>query len=277
MGQNGLTIRLLGDLAVLRDGCPLELPASKKTRALLGYLATTGGPHTREKLCELFWEGPDDPRAQLRWSLTKIRPLVDDARATRLVANRERVTFEARGAEVDLVEIRAALADGVAATSVESLRTAAARFAGELLEGLELPSCYRFHEWCVGEREAVRALHARVLAELCARLVDQPEEALRYARARVTADPLTEAAHIVVIHLLGRLGRGREALEQYEACRRILETELGAHPSGELERARAQIGRPLPAPPRPEADPVPRAFELPPLVGRDVELAAIEE
>jgi DNA-binding SARP family transcriptional activator len=277
MGQRGLAIRLLGDLAVVRDGCPVELPASKKTRALLGYLATVAGPHTREKLCELFWEGPEDPRAQLRWSLTKIRPLIDDARSMRLVASRERVAFEARGAEVDLVEIRAALADGVAATSTDSLRTAAARFGGELLEALELPACYRFHEWCVAEREAVRALHARVLAELCARLADQPEEALRYARAWVTADPLTEEAHVVVIRLLGRLGRGREALEQYETCRRILETELGARPSGALERARVEIGRPALPPPGPEGAPVAQARELPPLVGRRVELAAIEE
>jgi DNA-binding SARP family transcriptional activator len=277
MGQKGLTICLLGDLAVMRDGRPLELPASKKTRALLGYLTTTGGPHTREKLCELFWEGPDDPRAQLRWSLTKIRPLIDDRRTTRLVADRDRVAFEARGAEVDLVEIRAAVAGGVAATSTESLQTAAARFRGELLEALELPSCYRFHEWCVGEREAVRALHARVLTELCARLVDQPEEALRCARARVTADPLTEAAHVAVIRILGRLGRGREALEQYETCRRILETELGAHPSGELERARVEIGRPASPPPSPPDAPVARVRERLPLVGRLAELAAIEE
>src|SRR5262249_44527959 len=186
----------------------------------------------------------------------------------------------ARGAEVDLVEIRSALAGGVAATSTESLKAAAARFGGELLEALELPSCYRFHEWCVAEREAVRALHARVLAELSARLADQPgqpEEAWRYARAGVPADPLTEAAHVVVIHLLGRLGRGREALEQYEACRRILETELGAHPSGELERARAEIGRPALPPPGPEGPPGAQAPELLPLVGRRAGLAAIDQ
>ena len=29
----------MGDLAVLRDGQPLPLPASRKTRALCGYLA----------------------------------------------------------------------------------------------------------------------------------------------------------------------------------------------------------------------------------------------
>ena len=68
MGQKGLAIRLLGDLAVLRDGDPLELPASKKTRALLGYLATIGGPHTREKLCELYSpQVPDRARGSGVW------------------------------------------------------------------------------------------------------------------------------------------------------------------------------------------------------------------
>ena len=33
-----LAIRVLGELAVLRDGKPLALPPSRKTRALLGYL-----------------------------------------------------------------------------------------------------------------------------------------------------------------------------------------------------------------------------------------------
>ena len=36
-----------------------------------------GGSHRRERLCALLWEGPDDPRAQLRWSLSKLRPLLD--------------------------------------------------------------------------------------------------------------------------------------------------------------------------------------------------------
>ena len=73
-GQKALTIRLLGELAVVRGGEALELPASKKARALLGYLVATGRSHMRERLCELLWDGPDDPRAQLRWSLWKLRP-----------------------------------------------------------------------------------------------------------------------------------------------------------------------------------------------------------
>ena len=49
-----LEIRLLGELTVLRDGRAVELPASKKTRALLGYLVATGKPQLRERFCELL-------------------------------------------------------------------------------------------------------------------------------------------------------------------------------------------------------------------------------
>src|SRR6478752_4844785 len=93
LGDKGLQIRVLGDIAVVRGGRAVPLPASKKTRALLGYLVATGTPHLRERLCELLWDGPDDPRAALRWSLSKLRPLVDEARTPRLEADRERVAF----------------------------------------------------------------------------------------------------------------------------------------------------------------------------------------
>src|SRR5690349_20912281 len=68
-----LEVRVLGELAVLSQGRPVELPASRKTRALLAYLVLTGRSHLRTTLCELLWPGPDDPRAALRWSLSKLR------------------------------------------------------------------------------------------------------------------------------------------------------------------------------------------------------------
>jgi hypothetical protein len=39
-----LEIRLLGELEVERDGQAVPLPASKKSRALLAYLAATARP-----------------------------------------------------------------------------------------------------------------------------------------------------------------------------------------------------------------------------------------
>src|SRR5580765_6527614 len=89
-----LRIRLLGDLQVCAaDGKLVHLPASKKTRALLVYLMATAEPHRRERLCDLLWEGPSDPRAELRWSLNRIRAVVNEPRAIRLRATRELVAF----------------------------------------------------------------------------------------------------------------------------------------------------------------------------------------
>ena len=72
-----LQVRVLGSFAVLRDQTRLPLPRSKKTRALLAYLAVTDRAHSRDRLCAMFWPVPDDPRAALRWSLSRLRPLVD--------------------------------------------------------------------------------------------------------------------------------------------------------------------------------------------------------
>jgi predicted ATPase/DNA-binding SARP family transcriptional activator len=240
-----LAIRVLGELEIVRGGKTQPLPASKKTRALLGYLVVVRGrPQPRQRLCELFWDGPEDPRAGLRWSLTKIRPLVDDGKTTRLVADRDRVAFELEGATLDLEAAREPQGS-LASDSLEKLRTRAALYRGELLEGLDLPECYRYHEWCVGEREAARRWRGTLLGVLVERLAGEPEphEALSYARERVAIDPLAEAAHIAVMQLLAKLGRPREALKQYESCRRILEAQLGRGPSRELEVARAALGQ----------------------------------
>jgi len=104
-----IRIRTLGELAIERDGEPLKLPASKRTRSLIGYLLLTSRPHRRERLCELFWEIPDDPRGALRWSLSKIRPLVNDDDTERLKADRERVSLKCDDLIVDLRRIADAL------------------------------------------------------------------------------------------------------------------------------------------------------------------------
>jgi DNA-binding SARP family transcriptional activator len=244
--NNEVFVRLVGELKVLRNDVAVALPPSKKTRALLAYLVATRTPQLRQRICDLLWDGPDDPRAALRWSLTKIRPIIDDAKATRLVADRDHVGFEMHGARVDLFEATTHVGADASRATTEGLRAAAAALRGEFLEGVELPDCYRFHEWCTGQRERVRALRLSVITSLVERLDDSPEEALEHARARITIDPLSDVAHAVVVRLLARLGRRAEALAQVDTCKRILERELGGRRSPALEVARLEIGRPVP-------------------------------
>lgn len=236
-----IRICLLGELRVLRCGDPVALPASKRSRALLGYLVSVGRAESRQALCDLLWDGPDDPRAELRWSLSKLRPVVDDAGATRIRADRERVLFDAHHASTDIAEVRSLLDAGISSTTVAALEHAAALLTGEFLDGLELPGCYRFHQWCMVERERHGAQRMKVIAALVERLQGDPGRALAYARALVAADPSSEDAHAQLVRLLVTLGRPRDAQVHCEQAEAMLRREFGVVPGTGLRQAAHQL------------------------------------
>lgn len=157
-----LEIELLGGLAVRRDGAPVPLPASKKTRALLAFLILSGKPQHRDRLCDLFWDGPDDPRGALRSALWKLRPLVNTPGAERLRADRERVGFEPAGARIDYLELVGQVSNGGLPDELLS----AARAAAEqpLLAGLDLPNNAEYQAWLTARRDEAEALRTRLYA-----------------------------------------------------------------------------------------------------------------
>lgn len=211
-------LRLVGPMALLRGGSEIALPASRKTRALLGYLAIAARPVRRERLCEIFWDLPDDPRGSLRWSLSQLRKALGDEAAL-LRADREQVAFDLAGDALDWHRLRAAAAPQADAASL----AAAAGIEGDLLEGLDLPSADIYQSWLVGHREEVR----RWRASLHARLADEqadPEARLGHARAWVDADRHSSAAWQALVAALRETGRDAEAEQQRAiAVRRIEE------------------------------------------------------
>jgi DNA-binding SARP family transcriptional activator len=231
-----LELRFLGDLEVVRDGEAVPLPPSRKTRALLAYLALQPRKFRREHLCDLLWEVPDDPRGSLRWSLSKLRRLVDDKNCQRIAADRSHVSFDPREVDIDVVRLRDIVANGLASTPIGALEQAASRFRGYFLEGVELSNFHEFHAWCVAERELNTQAQTDLLSEIVRRKTDEPESALPYARSLVTVAPYSERARETLIRLLVSLGRPREARQQYELGARMLK-EAGAEPTGVLKRA----------------------------------------
>jgi DNA-binding SARP family transcriptional activator/pimeloyl-ACP methyl ester carboxylesterase len=228
-----LRLQLLGEVEVLRGEERLELPPSKKTRALLAYLAMSGRPHRRERLCELFWNVPDDPRGSLRWSLSKLRGVFDEPGRSRLLADRQTVALDTVGLSVDLLEARQRVAAGVKAASVEDLAQATAAFRGEFLADLDLPDSHGFRAWCAAVREDARKLHVQILTELAERLPAQ--DALPYARDLVSVDSYNEPGWALLIRALVAAGRRPEAEQQHETACRVLK-EVGG-PAGPLIRA----------------------------------------
>ncbi len=275
--MGGLELNFLGELRVVRNGDPQALPPSKKTRALLAYLALQPRPFRREHLCELLWEVPDDPRGSLRWSLSKLRRLVDEDGRPRIVADRASVAFDAGDVAIDSLALTRLARDGLADASLDTLEQAAARFRGELLEGLDLSGFGNFHAWCMAERQQVAQARSALLAALIERLTDDPERALPHARALVAESPYDEAARARLIRLLVSLRRGQEAEQQYHLGRRVLE-EAGIESSGALyasfRGAASSRGGPA-STSAPGGDPGRPVSG--PLVGRDAELRQLHD
>ena len=250
-----LEIRVLGTLEVIRDGVVTALPPSRKTRALLAYLALTRGPHLREQLCETFWDLPDDPRAALRWSLSKIRPLVDEPGQSRLIADRHTVELRTGKGEIDFFAAQLCADDNAAAPG--DLARAASGFRGPLLADLDLAEPNSFHTWLLGLREDARELQKRILGALTGRLAATPEAALPYVRELVRVDPLDETAWAQLIDTLAKAGRVGEIRRQYETGLRSLR-EVGGG-SGPLLRAWRAAQTSLPRSAAGDANPAPPA------------------
>ena len=279
--MGGLDLRFLGEFRVIRDGRAMLLPPSKKTRALLAYLCLNGRRFRREQLCDLLWELPDDPRGSLRWSLSKLRRLLDDEGHPRVVADRTNVEIDTAGISIDVLELYALVDGGLRTASADTLESAVGRYRGNFLEGLEFSSFHSFHAWCVAEREQSARAQAAVLRELVDRLQASPEQALPYARALVAIAPYDERSRASLIRLLHTAQHMDEANQQYQIGLRMLK-EAGVVSTGAL--LRALRGSPVDCPgaaattpakqPRYASDVAPDTDEL---FGRDAEIRTLAD
>ncbi len=228
-----LRMSLLGELTVAADSGEIALPASRKTRALFGYLAATGRPIRRERLCELFWDLPDDPRASLRWALSKLRKVVDRDGVRRIIADRERVTLDLDELHVELRHIWVRLNDDPPFIPPPELRDMAELFERPFLEGLESAGTEIFQHWIVSERENVRLMQLNVLRRLALHPELSLEERAMWARRWQEETPVEEEAARSLIEALAKSGRLDEARES-EADFHRAAREAGLPATGSL-------------------------------------------
>ncbi|WP_138933299.1 alpha/beta fold hydrolase [Roseovarius arcticus] len=228
-----LHIALLGELSVVTNDTAAALPASRKARAVLGYLAATARPVRRERLCEMFWDLPDDPRGSLRWALSKLRRAVDQDGTQRIIADRERVAFAPIDAFVDLRAIRERLIDDPPFIPPSELRDIAAQLQRPLLEGLEQAGTDSFQLWLVAEREDIRLLQLNVLRRLALHPELPKAEVLKWARRWTEETPLEEEPARELVNALAQSGRLEEA-RHWEADFYATAKEAGLSLTGPL-------------------------------------------
>ncbi|NGM88136.1 transcriptional regulator [Parapusillimonas sp. SGNA-6] len=245
----GVHVRMLGPLAIFRNGAALVLPASRKVRGLIAYLALAPQGVMRERLCELLWDIPNDPRGELRWCLSKARALLDEPERRRIVTEKGAVRLDLDDCWVDVIDIGVATQEGVNTLSVDRLRTLSEHFTGDFLDGLDIDRNPAFNSWLTAQRRRLRACHAAILEHLVAALPAGSDEALACLDKWLQLAPFDLHVHELLLQALGRRGQLREGDEHLAATGRAFEAEgLDWRPLREAWRvARAAFGRAAPA------------------------------
>lgn len=213
-------IQLLGDFQVDHGGAAGKLPRSRQTRALLLHLALDPRSHRREELCALLFELPNDPRAALRWSLSKLRPLLGDGEASALVVDRETVRIDRERVSIDVCEIREVVEAKAELLPEEELRAFDSRLSRGYPGDLDDVGSVGFRLWLNAEREVLRELQRRVVDVLIARESLSAVERLRLCGRRVVLDPFDDDASIEYLRLnLEQRGltAAREAFDEMRA------------------------------------------------------------
>ena len=229
-----LSFRLLGPLELSRGGDVVKLPASRKVRALLGYLVLASRPAARSQVCELLWDIPNDPRGELRWCLSKIRGLLDTDRK-RVIADGSTMRLDLTDCTVDTLEVTRAPEHGIQKLGVDRQRELAALFEGELLEGLEIARSPMFDAWITAERRRFRGIQTVLLEHLARSL--PPEAAGPYVDEWLKLSPFDRNAHDLLLTSLARQQRIAEGEAHLASASKLFESDgLDSAPLREIWR-----------------------------------------
>ena len=234
-----LTVAVLGEVEVHRDGVRLDLPTGKTTE-LLARLALDVGSRVRaDALIEDLWAGPTGKNtlqskvSQLRralgdkdlvvgtgdgYALAVDASSVDASRVTQLAAE----AADARGADD-------------AAVALDRAREGLALFQGEVLVDAG--------DWAAAHRTRLEEVRLGLVEDAMAARVELGAggEVVAELESLVERYPLREGLWASLITALYRAGRQADALSAYGRVRRLLVDELGIEPGSALRSLEQQV------------------------------------
>jgi predicted ATPase/DNA-binding SARP family transcriptional activator len=246
-----LEITTLGGLRIRQGDMPVTGFRSRKAEALLVYLACNRHTQPREVLADLFWDERSTAQTltNLRWLLAelgkRLSPYLDVTRSS--------VRFKPDAPSwLDVAEFESHLdtarrartrGDKLGPAAKGDLEAAVSLYGGPFLQGFYLRDGSGFEDWMLGEQDRLQRLAAAALHDLTTYYLERGEQpaGIGHAVRLLQIDPLHEETHRQLMMLLVRSGQRRAALEQYETCRRILASELGAVPTAATTELYEQI------------------------------------
>lgn len=240
-----IAVRALGRMELSFDGEPARpsRKAQKRPLELLKALLAAGeGGKAQSPLAERLWPDVDDPKASLNVTVHRLRKLLGDEKALRVVGGN--LVLDESRIWTDLRAL-ADLCGQVEALPADTEPGVASRLALALLDLYRGPFCGDDEEaWLLPAREAWRRRFLAAVVRLGALLEqagDWAAAARLYARA-LEAEPLAETSHRGLMRCAHAQQDPAAAFSAYRRCRDILSIVLGRAPSAETEALAVGLG-----------------------------------
>ncbi|MEZ5851692.1 MAG: BTAD domain-containing putative transcriptional regulator [Hyphomicrobiaceae bacterium] len=266
-----IRLRLIGSVEAVDAAGHNILPASKKPRAVLAYLALNLDRWVeRSRLAGLLWDRvPEDQgRASLRQALHELSRAMGPVFHQALEVERERLRIRSETVWVDAIS---------AATPEWSDDNCEHEdldvFSGSLLlDGWDKLGD-EFQQWLVVERQRLEERIRRWNETNIRNRLGDPHtrgDGVEAARRAVTIDPTNEEAVRKLMSGLASAGQRARAILEYERCRAVLKSRLDLEPSQETQKLYRDLKRdttleqpPLAAVPGPDPPPETIAKRIP--------------
>lgn len=294
-----LTIHLLGEFSVTKDGQPVTTFNADRPQALLAYLLLhRRAPQARRHVAFVLWPDSSEKQAQsnLRNLLHTLRSGLPEPE--QFLAS-DNLTLQWRADApclLDVAQFEDALhiATTAAGDAIsQALIAAIDAYRGDLLPG-------NYDDWIVPLRETLRGHYQDALRRLIQLLETAGDyrTALRYGARLLVHDPLAENSYVQVMRLHALSGDRAGVRRVYEQCVATLARELEVEPSETTHTAYEQLLRiepavapvtalprvapvplapttPAPQPVTPVSKPRPLPAVATPFLGREAELGQV--
>ena len=226
--EKSLFLKLLGSPQVLQEGKPVNL-GTRKSLALIAYLATKKSAVQRDILDNLLWPELDSEKARrnLRSELARIHRSLGDN-----IVLSESQALKINNAEVgvDLWQLNEALQQSDTTRLTEL-------YEGDLLEGFYLKDSEVFESWLEEVRESLQTSIIRTLENAVKQSENEQQfaEAFKYSKDIIKLDPLNEDAYLAAIRYAVIINDRIGGLNLYQELEHMLAKEFSVEPSQEAQ------------------------------------------
>ncbi|MDB4891664.1 MAG: transcriptional activator protein [Gemmatimonadetes bacterium] len=221
-----LFLRVLGGLALERDGVPIDaMGAQRKSLALLALLAVAGARGmSRDALIAFVWPESDSERARgaLRQTLHAMRPRVGDVE---LLTGTSELRLNPEVVSSDIARFSDCLARGELAEAVSA-------YGGPFLDGYHLSAAPTFEQWVAEQRSRLERDFGGALERLATDSASRGAfaEAVSWWHRLAAAEPLNGRVAIGLMRALAAAGDPAAALRHAAIHESLLREELDSAP-----------------------------------------------